>query len=162
MLTSYNWADLSQQSLQEQLERRSACILNERLQKIGLKVNGLYLVHSALPSGLQKALLQAEQNCIEATNRAKILQKYSEILGDRLAEMMPYIIQWEYANLLHKNGHAHLLLTPATLPLAGPSFERDIAQSVLPLHQPLERSESEASPPQLHGRGNPANDSRAV
>lgn len=117
MMADYDWPNLGRQAVQEQLERRLAMTLTGRLEKMALKVDGIYLVNIGLPVGLQKTLLQAEQDCIEATGRARVLQQYFNIFGRQIPAAMPYILQWETMNMLHKNGQSHLLLAQANLPL---------------------------------------------
>ena len=119
MVADYDWINLGRQAIQERLERQLVHTLTGRLEKIALKVNGVFLVNIALPVGLQKTLLRAEQDCIEATGRARVLQEYSNIFGRQIPAAMPYILQWETMNMLRKNGQSHLLLAQANLPLYG-------------------------------------------
>jgi len=136
MMANYAWPDLGRQAIQERLERQLALTLADGLQKIGLKVNGVCLVNITLPIGLQNTLLRAEQDCIEATGRARVLQQYFNIFGRQITQVMPHIMQWEYMNLLHKNGKSHLLLTHSNLSLAGSQSDDDLPQPSLQLQLP--------------------------
>jgi hypothetical protein len=119
LVADYDWPNLGRQAVQERLERQLVLTLSDRLRKIGLRVTGAYLVNIELPLKLQKTLLQAEQDCIEATGRARVLQQYFNIFGRQIPAAMPYILQWETMNMLRKNGQSHLLLAQANLPLYG-------------------------------------------
>lgn len=136
MVADYAWPDLGRQAIQERLERQLTLTLADGLQMIGLKVSGVYLVNIMLPIGLQNTLLRAEQDCIEATGRAKVLQQYFNIFGRQITQVMPHIVQWEYMNLLHKNGKSHLLLTHSNLSLAGSQSDDDPSQPTLQLQLP--------------------------
>ncbi|RME76843.1 MAG: hypothetical protein D6784_05010, partial [Chloroflexi bacterium] len=47
------------------------------------------------------------------------LESYKKIFGDDLYRAMPYIIQWELMNMLHKSGNAHLILAADGLKVNG-------------------------------------------
>lgn len=125
LIADYTWRDLSRDTIKERLERQLVKTLDDRLKIIGLNVFAVYPVNIELPVNLQKTLIQAERDNIEAQGRTEVLKKYLEIFGDNLAQAMPYIIQWELMNSVHKNGDPKILLTTEnmqprpTFPISG-------------------------------------------
>ncbi len=115
LMIQYSWRDLPHEDIQKRLERQFTQTLADRLKRLGLNVLGVCLVKTELPIGLQKSLVQAERDKIEAQSRAGILQNYFEIFGNTLSNAMPYIIQWELMNTVHKNGDPKILFTAAGL-----------------------------------------------
>ncbi|MEW5956823.1 MAG: SPFH domain-containing protein [Chloroflexota bacterium] len=117
LLARYRWRELKDQAIQEELEQQLNRGLNERLSAIGLEVMAITLVKTELDERLQQTIVRAEQDGIEAGGRAKVLKEYFEIFGSSLAQAMPYIIQWELLNTLHKKGNPQLLLAASNLSL---------------------------------------------
>ena len=109
------WRELSREQAQKRLERQLTRTLDDRLKMVGLEIVAVCLVKMELPVNLQKTLIQAEQDNVEAQGRATVLKNYLEIFGDELSQAMPYIIQWEMMNTVHKNGDPKILLTNESL-----------------------------------------------
>ena len=105
------WRELGKEQAKTRLERQFTQTLADRLKMIGLNVFAVYMIKVELPLNLQKTLVQAERDTIEAQGRAEVLKQYFEIFGDNLAQAMPYIIQWEMMNTIHKKGNPAVLLT---------------------------------------------------
>jgi hypothetical protein len=83
-----------------------------------------------LDGSLQRTIIRSEQDGIEAGGRAKVLKEYFDIFGDRLSQAMPYIVQWELLNTLHKKGNPQLLLGASSLSLgATPASNGDDSSS---------------------------------
>lgn len=110
-LADYSWQTLPQQKVQQRLERQLTQTLAEYLEKVALKLMAVCLVRTILPDKLQRTIVQAEQDGVEPRGRALVLREYFDIFGANLAQAMPYIVQWELLNTLHKNGNAQLLFT---------------------------------------------------
>ncbi len=116
LLTSqYSWKELNRDEIQKRLERQFTQTLAAHLKIIGLNIFSVCLVKTELPVDLQEAIIRAERDTIEAQGRAKVLSSYFEIFGNSLAKAMPYIIQWELMNTIHKHGDPTVLLTPDSL-----------------------------------------------
>jgi hypothetical protein len=111
LIAQYPWRDLNRADVQKRLERQLTQTLADRLKMVGMAVLSICLVKTELPVGLQKTLIQTEKDTIEATGRAKVLESYFDIFGANLSKVMPYIIQWEVVNAIHRNGDAKALLT---------------------------------------------------
>lgn len=131
LLANHSWQDLGQQRVQQHLEQQLTLILDKRLKGIALNISNVSLIKTALPVNLQKTLVQAEQNGIEARGRAVVLKEYFRIFGKNLPKVMPYVVQWELLNVLHKNGGPQLILTGANLSLQTPISEAKPSQSIL-------------------------------
>jgi hypothetical protein len=133
------WQALGHEEVQKRLERQITCTLADRLKSIGLNIFSVCLVKTELPVNLQKTLIQAEQDSIEAQGRAKVLKSYFEFFGDSLPKAMPYIIQWELMNTIHKNGDPQILLTAEglstkpSLPLNGANRLPPVLHMQLPM-----------------------------
>ena len=133
------WRQLSQERAQKQLERHLTRTLADNLKMVGLGVVGVFLVKMELPDKLQQTLIQAEQDDVEAQGRATVLKKYLEIFGDKLPQAMPYIIQWEMMNTVHKNGDPKILLTHENLsPKSLVPTNGTTAPSVFQLQWPMQ------------------------
>ena len=115
LVAQYPWRELNREEVQKRLERHVTQTLADRLKRIGLDIFTVCLVKTELPDGLQKTLLQAEKDTIEAQGRASVLKSYFEIFGASLPTAMPYIVQWELMNTIHKNGDPTVLLTNENL-----------------------------------------------
>ncbi len=111
MLAAYAWSELGSKDRQAQLEWELAQTLTEYLEQIALCVTGVHLIRTALPLNLQKTLVRAEQDGVEAGGRARVLKDYFNTFGGHMSDAMPYIMQWESMNVLHKSGKPHLLLS---------------------------------------------------
>ena len=104
---------------------------------VGLEIIAICLVKTELPANLQKTLIQAEQDNIEAQGRAGVLKNYMEVFGDNLPQAMPYIMQWELMNTIHKNGDPKIFLTNENIspkiPLAMNGATPPLFQMQLPI-----------------------------
>jgi len=132
------WRELSREQAQKRLERQLAQTLADRLKIVGLDVIALCLVKMELPTNLQKSLIQAEQDNVEAQGRATVLKNYLEIFGDKLSQAMPYIIQWEMMNTVHKNGDPKILVTNESLSPKIPVPTHGTAPSAFQLQWPVQ------------------------
>ncbi len=145
LVADYAWRDLGRQQVQERLERQLTQTLADRLKTIGLDIGSVCLVKTELPLNLQKTLIQAERDQIEAQGRAAVLKEYFDIFGDSLPRAMPYIIQWELLNTIHKNDHPQLLLTAAGLSLEPPLPEAGLPDAVYQMELPVSLAGQELS-----------------
>lgn len=132
MLLAYKWEELSQPGVQTRLERRLGQTVSEFVKVVGLRVLTVCLVKIELPSALQQTLVQVHQDSLEPRGRAQVLQEYVKIFGADLPRVMPYIIQWELMNTLHKNSQTQLLLTNSALSLNGHTASQPVYQLPLP------------------------------
>lgn len=132
ILLSYTWEELNRPGVQSRLERRLGQTISELVKVVGLKVSAVCLVKVELPSALQQTLIQVHQDSLEPRGRAQMLQEYFKIFGADLPRVMPYIIQWELMNTLHKNDHTQLLLTNSALSLNGHTASQPFYQLPLP------------------------------
>ncbi len=137
LVARYRWRELKQPYLQEQLEEQIGEALGERLKGLGLDVLGITLIKTALNDKLQRTIIRAEQDKIEARGRAAVLKQYFEIFGDSLSGAMPHIIQWELLNTLHKNGNSHLLLGASNLSLGSSLPNVEPAPSLFQMRLPV-------------------------
>jgi len=137
LVAHYPWRELSREEVQQRLERQLTQTLADRLKRIGLTVIAGCLVKTELPVQLQKSLIQAEEDIVEAQGRAAVLKSYLEIFGNNLPQVMPYIMQWELLNTIHKN-NPQILLTPAALTDKAALLEPNSAQPVYQLHLPIQ------------------------
>ncbi|MCB0195705.1 MAG: hypothetical protein KDJ65_27385 [Anaerolineae bacterium] len=130
------WQEVNHDEVQKRLERLFTQTLNDRLKGLGLQVIAGCVVRAELPESLQRTLIQGEEDRVEAGSRAKVLQSYIEIFGQNLPQAMPFIVQWEMLNTIHKN-NPHILLTPngslPHLPQALSSASGNIFQMQLPI-----------------------------
>lgn len=115
LIAQHSWRDLSREQVQKRVERQLTQTLADRLKMVGLEIVAVCLVKTELPANLQKTLIQAERDNIEAQGRATVLKNYVEVFGDNLPQAMPYIMQWELMNTIHKNGDPKILLTNETI-----------------------------------------------
>ncbi len=122
LAAQYPWRELNREEVQKRLERQLTQTLADRLKQVGLNILAICLIKTELPDGLQKTLLQAEKDTIEAQGRARVLKSYFEIFGAGLSTAMPYIVQWELMNTIHKNGDPTVLLTGEGLPAKSPQL----------------------------------------
>jgi hypothetical protein len=97
------------------LERQLTQTLADYLKVIGLNITSVCLIKTELPDNLQRTIVQAERDGLEPRGRASVLKEYFDIFGNNLAQAMPYIVQWELLNALHKNGQPQVLLTSSAL-----------------------------------------------
>jgi hypothetical protein len=109
------WRELDKEQVKIRLERQFTQTLADRLKMMGLNVLAVYLIKVELPVNLQKTLVQAERDFIEAQGRIEVLRQYFEIFGSDLARVLPYILQWEMMNLLHKKGDPKMLLASESI-----------------------------------------------
>jgi hypothetical protein len=121
LLARYRWRELKDETTQADLEAQLNGALAERLEIVGLEVIAVSLIKTELDDRLQRTIVRAEQDGLEAGGRAKVLKEYLEIFGDSLPQAMPYIIQWELLNSLHKKGNQQLLLAASNLSLQAPA-----------------------------------------
>jgi hypothetical protein len=115
MLASYSWRKLSQPEIQSRLERQLTQTLTACLKIIGLKIMSVCLVKIGLPGNLQNTILRAERDGIEPRGRALVLKQYFDIFGHDIAQAMPYIIQWELLNVMHKKDGQQFVFTNSLL-----------------------------------------------
>ncbi|HRV92031.1 MAG TPA: hypothetical protein P5526_07705 [Anaerolineae bacterium] len=131
-----SWQEIGRDEVQKRLERQFTQTLEDRLKMLGLQVLAGCVIKTALPASLQQTLIQAERDRIEAVSRANILKSYLEVFGQNLPQAMPYIVQWEMMNTIHKN-NPHILLTPngslGNPPLPGNGSLGNIFQLQLPI-----------------------------
>lgn len=116
LLADYGWRELDRFEIKQRLERQLTQTLADRLKDIGLNITGIYLIKAELPDDLQRTIIQAEQHEVEARGRATVLKEYFELFGTELSQAMPYVMQWELLNTLHKNGGSPQLLMTASSP----------------------------------------------
>ena len=117
LMAAYAWRELGQETVQSRLERQLTQTLADYLKVIGLRVTSVCIVRIELPDTLQRTLIQVERDCIEPHGRALVLKEYADIFGADLSQAMPYIIQWELLNSLHKRGDVNFILTSTGLSL---------------------------------------------
>jgi SPFH domain / Band 7 family len=131
------WQRLNEETVQQRVERQLTQTLADRLVFVGLRVMSVALVNIELPADLQQTLVDAEQVSIEASGRARVLEQYRQIFGENLARVMPYIVQWELLNTIHKNEPNILLnasnLANSDMPLAFRAGNGSRYQIELPL-----------------------------
>lgn len=137
LLARYRWRELKDESVQENLEQQLNTALTKRLKSVGLEVITVTLVKTELDGRLQQAIIRSEQDRIEASGRAKLLKGYFEIFGENLPQAMPYIIQWELLNALHKKGNPQLLLGASSLSLGAPPSHDESLPSRYQLSLPM-------------------------
>jgi hypothetical protein len=137
LLVGYPRCDLRQQAIQQRLERQLTQTLADHLERIALDIISVCLVKIELPADLQETIIQAEQDGIETRGRATVLREYSDIFGQDLSQAMPYIIQWELLNLLHKNGNPQLLLTSSGLSLGTHLTDTTLTHPIFETKMPL-------------------------
>jgi hypothetical protein len=138
LVADYAWRQVGKQNIRERLERHLTQLLAEVLAPVGLKVMAACLVHISLPESLQRGLIQAEREVIETWGRALALQKYVEVFGDNLDQVMPHLVKWELVNALQHNGKVQLVLTDTALLPDAPSPDKatpTLYQLSLPLLQ---------------------------
>lgn len=131
LVGQYPWRELSKEQTKKRLERQFTQTLAARLKIVGLNVIAVCLIKTTLPANLQTTLIRAEQDSIEAGGRALVLKNYLEIFGDNLPQAMPYIIQWELMNTIHKN-NPQILMTATHSP-APPTLSEPVFQLQLPI-----------------------------
>ena len=118
MLAGYSWRKLNQLEIQSRLERQFRQILATCLKSIGLKITSVCLVKIELPGTLQNTILRAERDAIEPQGRLLVLKQYLDIFGPDMAQAMPFIIQWELLNVMHKKDGQQFLFTDSALTLS--------------------------------------------
>ena len=116
LLADYGWRDLDRFEIKERLERQLTQTLADRLKGVGINITATYLIKAELPEDLQQTIIQTEQNEVEARGRATILKEYFELFGNDLSQAMPYVMQWEMLNTMHKNGGNPQFLMTASNP----------------------------------------------
>ncbi len=136
LVVSYGWRDLSHQPVRKRLERHLTQTLASVVKNIGLNVMTICLVKTELPIRLQKTMVQAEMDGIEARGRTAVLREYLDIFSQDLPQTMQQIVQWELLNMLHKKGDPHLLLTSSSLSLDNFSTEKGEPRPSLQLGLP--------------------------
>jgi hypothetical protein len=104
---------------------------------LGLAIIAGCLVNIQLPAQLQQTLIQAEEDTVEAQGRATVLKNYFEIFGNNLPQVMPYIMQWELLNTVHKN-NPQILLTQAALADKAALPDPNLVQPVYQLRLPVQ------------------------
>lgn len=117
MLSCYNWCKLNQPETQSRLERQLMQTLATCLEGIGLKIISVCLVKIELPGTLQNTILRAERDAIEPQGRLLVLKQYLDLFGPDIAQAMPYIVQWELLNVMHKKDGQQFLFTDSVLTL---------------------------------------------
>jgi len=139
LLADHTWDGLGREGVQSRLERQITSTLAGRLKTMGLNISNVALIKTSLPPHLQHTLIRAEQDGVEAKGRATVLKEYFNIFGRDLPQAMPYIVQWELMNMLHKDGNLQLWST-ANFPFApaaaanGGDYQ-NMFQMTLPLPQ---------------------------
>lgn len=113
IVAQQSWQRLNQENVQQRVERQLKEVLAGRLTFVGLRVVNAAFVSIDLPHDLQQAIVETEQEFIEATGRAKLLEVYRKIFGDSLPQVMPLIVQWELLNSIHQNQPNIWLNAPA-------------------------------------------------
>jgi regulator of protease activity HflC (stomatin/prohibitin superfamily) len=137
MLASYSWRKLNQPEIQSRLERQFEQILATCLKSIGLKIISVCLVKIELPGTLQNTILRAERDAIEPQGRLLVLRQYLDLFGPDMAQAMPYIIQWELLNMMHKKDGQQFLFTDSALTLnQKPRSSDGAAQALFPMRLP--------------------------
>jgi hypothetical protein len=136
LVAHYPWRELSREEIQQRLERQLTHTLADRLKGIGLTVIAGCLVKTELPVQLQQSLIQAEEDVVEAQGRVAVLKRYLEIFGANLPQAMPYIMQWELLNTIHRN-NPQILLTPAALADKAVLSDPNLLQPVYQLRLPV-------------------------
>lgn len=131
-LANRDWQNLKTEEAQEGLERVIKEKLTERVQKLGLAINGVSLAKIELNSELMQTITQAEQNLVEAAGRARVLKTYLDIFGQDLPVVMPYIKDWDLLGLLHKNKNLQPMLM--TTGFSGSPGESNRAQAQPAVH----------------------------
>ncbi len=126
LIAVHPWQNLAGENTRERIERQLKQTLADRLGFVALSVLSINLVKIEIPSNLQETLIFAQQEQIEARARAKVLKHYLKIFGSNLPQVMPYIIQWELLNTVHKN-NPQILLTGAGLSINGAVTEPALA-----------------------------------
>jgi hypothetical protein len=137
LVAHYPWRELSREEVQQRLERQLTQTLADRLKRIGLTVMAGCLVKTELPVQLQRSLIQAEEDVVEAQGRVAVLKGYLEIFGNNLPQVMPYIMQWELLNTIHKH-NPQILLTPAAFTDKAALLEPNPVQPVYQLRLPIQ------------------------
>lgn len=115
LVGQHPWRNLKREEIKQRLERRLAQTLADRVKIMGLNILAFCLVKIELPDNLQRTLTRAEQDMAEAQGRLEVLKGYREVFGESMHQAMPYIIQWEMLNTIHKND-PQILLSAATPP----------------------------------------------
>jgi hypothetical protein len=118
MLAGYSWRKLNQAEIQPRLERQFGQILATCLKGIGLKIMSVCLVKIGLPGALQNTILRAERDAIEPQGRLLVLKQYLDFFGPDMAQAMPYIVQWELLNVMHKKDGQQFLFTDSAISLS--------------------------------------------
>ena len=136
MLAGYSWHKLNQPGIQSRLERQFRQILATCLKSIGLKIISVCLVKVELPGTLQNTILRAERDAIEPQGRLLVLKQYLDIFGPDMAKAMPYIVQWELLNVMHKKDGQQFLFTDSALSLNQKSSGNGSAQPVFQMQLP--------------------------
>ena len=137
LLAGYPWQRLNGEEVQQRLERQLTCTLADRLQKIALDIMSVSLVKIELDEDVQRTIIRAERDVIEARGRVMVLKEYFETFGHNLPQVMPHIIQWELLNLLHKNGQPQLLLAMSGLSAQSSAPEAELPPPVYQIKLPL-------------------------
>jgi regulator of protease activity HflC (stomatin/prohibitin superfamily) len=139
MLADYAWRDVGKSAIRQRLERQLTQTMAEYLKPLGLRISAVCLVKIGLPGQLQQTIIRAERDSIEPRGRAAVLKGYFDIFGPDIARAMPYIVQWELVNTLHKNGKAQFLFSDSALfpngQPAGPGAKQPVYQMSLPMQQ---------------------------
>ena len=143
LLADYGWRDLDRFEIKQRLERQLAQTLADRLKDIGISITGTYLIKAELPDNLQQTIIQAEQNEVEARGRATVLKEYFELFGNDLSQAMPYVMQWEMLNTLHKNGGNPQFLMTASSPSLDASLPGIGATPVFRMDLPVLKEKEE-------------------
>jgi hypothetical protein len=136
MLSCYNWPKLNQPETQSRLERQLMQTLANCLKSIGLKIISVCLVKVELPGALQNTILRAERDAIEPQGRLLVLKQYLDLFGPDIAQAMPYIVQWELLNVMHKKDGQQFVFTDSALSLNQRSSGNGSAQPVFQMQLP--------------------------
>jgi hypothetical protein len=137
LLTNYSWRELSRPAIQERLERQLTQTLAEYLKIMGLKIMSVCLVKIELPVNLQRTIVQTERDGIEPRGRAMVLKEYFDIFGHDLAQAMPYIVQWEWLNVMRKKDGQHVVLADLALSPDKRPSDAGPAQPLFQMQLPL-------------------------
>ncbi len=136
LLANYLWTELGRETIHNRLERQVTQTLADQLSVVGLSLISVSLVKIELPATLQQTIIQAERDSLEPRGRVQVLKEYFEIFGSNLAQAMPYIVQWELLNTLHKNDGVQVLMTSSVLsPDKQPAGVEPLFQLQLPMPQ---------------------------
>ena len=137
LLGDYSWQNLDRKVIRQRVERLLLRTLATRLEKLAVNILSLGLMKITPPPTLQRTLVRAEQDRVEAQGRISVLNDYFEIFGGDLPQAMPYVIQWEFLNMLHKQENPNVVLAAANLFQPGSTVNSEPMQQVFQMRFPI-------------------------